>query len=1007
MTENIHVRSFRGFISQRFPEALGAVLPLSDYQAGWTDAATGRVSFGLVSSSVRVTFDDLPFPRPDGTFDFGSGRVVILLASSNNLEEARISAVGEQLMDDIAPRLAVPPPEVIADEAALRAWFPLDRWLADFFDNARDTLQWLDDINALAIQTHLRRVMIAGDEVSFHPSQLGRVCPFETPEGPNGGRILTLAVGARIEQGRILPAEGAEGSLGPSARLVPLLCHNHPTRQLFGVNMIRQMIPPDEPEPPLVRSGLEPEDGSAWLGRNLLTAFMHWKGMNYEDAIVISQSAAAKLASGPWLAELGDKLSNRHGCKGVVGAVLPDDEMPHLPDGRPVELIFDALGVYSRMNFGQIIEATLGLVASARNEPVVAPPFQRTTPEELHSLLQSAGLPESGQFLLRDGRDGQTLESETTVGYVYWGRLIHSARAKIHAIAEKDRDGYLGQRNGRLEYAALHAAAAVENILDAYTTRAISEDSCDKLTARVASGFLKERATPPSPAFRRAQRALSSAGITMDYDNEQVRFAWAADSAVEDNIELAEPLDHPWLPGEPLTQLNCVSSPAEIRELLISANDRLAALDVNTSDQVRATVREALRKAVAQVYETLEQDCSVHFGTRAYLTGRATLAPGYTLKLGEVGIPEDIAWPLFGPLVADQVGAPHVAERGARVKRAIERIMRTSMVIINRAPTWEPTCVTAFRPVLVPGRALLLHPLCCRLFNADFDGDQAAVWLPLSKAAQQEAAQKLTIQGHLQRDPSVVIGHLAPSHAVLVGLAYALETEEGRAEFAALWGKHATLTTPLTRPRLVAALLQVYDEHGAEATLALLERLYTIGLAWATRSGASFSPFTGEGVDLPRPPASGAAPSWYAYAGMVEAALEQSADSAPSLRDPARAVRCGARGSFGHLRAIVGPIAAANPSDGIPIKHGFRDGLEAAEVWELTAASRRSLSQIWESQPQTILPTAAPPGSSVLRQAMDSPTPHLVFARAAAENAVDPLTDPEVRLWMGLLPNDE
>ena len=1022
-TESIHVRSFREFIERRLPEALGKVIPLKDYRADWTGDGRGSVSFAVGEDGPRITFGELPFPRPNGTFVAGSGRCVVMAANSNNLEEAEIKAVGEQLMDEIAPRIAAPPNGEGWDEAVLRAWFPLDTWLRDILlGGAIGTSQWMDVTNPVARTTHLRRIVLRGDEyfvqhdplgftwlsggdASFHPSQIGRVDPLETPEGPNVGRVFTLARGADVRDGKIGPApDRAESTLGVSSSLVPLLCHNDPMRQFMGANMIRQAVVQDDPEPPLVQSGLEPEDGSSFLGRNLLTAYMHWKGMTYEDAVVLSESAAKRLASAPWVAEVGDKLSNRHGAKGVVGAVLPDDEMPHLPDGRTVELIFDPMGVYSRLNFGQILEATLGLVAQARGEPAVMPPFRRTKPVELHTLLRDAGLPESGQFTLRDGRDGAELDEPTTAGYVYWHRLVHTARTKIHAFAPccQERGG---QRAGELEHLALRAVGAHENILDAYATRARPAEEESWYVERVGAGFIDHHAEPPSPAFRRVQRALRVSGIEMAFADGEVRFCWAEG----DGLSLAEPVEHPWRPGATLTHIGTPANHADAYERVTAANARLAeALQSGAAEPARA----GLQKAVSDLLDGVREDCRVSFGERSQFTGRSVLAPGHDLRINQIGLPEDIAWPLYAPLAADQWGWEHIREMGDRMKHLIEDLMRESVVIINRAPTVDVTSITAFSPVMVPGRAIMLHPLCCRMFNADYDGDQAAVWLPITKMAQAEAKEKLTVLAHLKRDPTVMVGHLTPGGGILMGLAYALDFPEGYEEFAALWpdGVDAP-SAPLTRDLLVARLLAALDKIGPEALLELLEGLYRMGIAWATQSGASFSPFVGEGLKLPPPPTSDYAASWHQYAGIVEAGIAAQAESDPTLRAPLRAIRCGARGSISHLRAVIGPWAGESPYGPGPVKHGFRDGLEPDEYWILTERMRERLLAIDRQVQDTgryIREAAgvesASGEASVLTRAMASGDAAAVFAEAAERGDADPLTDPDVRLWVGLLP---
>lgn len=1008
MSEHITVRSFWQFIADRLPAALAAVAPLSHYKAEETGPGLGRVTLSLEARPSRFTlvFDGLPFPRADGSFIINGGeRAVVMSASSNNLEEAEIRAVGEQLMDEIKPRLA-PPPETDWDEQLLRAWFPLDRWLREFLCQA-ETSMWVDNTNWLARLTHLRRIYVTGADVSFHASHIGRVCPFETPEGPNHGRWLTLATGADVRDGKIVPAEDREdGALGPSASLIPLLCHNDPTRVLLGANMMRQWLPLADPEEPLVQSGHEPEDGSAFLGRNLLTAYIHWKGMNYEDAIVVSESAAARLAS-PEPLEVGDKLSNRHGAKGVVGAILPDDEMPHLPDGRPVDLVFDAMGVYSRLNFGQVIEAVLGLVAEKRGDPVIAPPFGRTTPEELHAMLREAGLPESGQFALRAGKDGPPLAEPSTAGPVYWGKLVHRARPKM-AFAVPGESTHGGMRADRNEYLALRAAGADENILDAYSTRSPLPEEAEALVARAARGFLPAATEPPSPAFRRAQRALRTAMIDLAWANDVVRVSWAAPSAAD--AALAEPVQHPWRSGAMLTHIGPADGDAAAYQRVIEANERLAeTLRTGAHKALQEAARASLHRAIEDLFSELNESCAVRFSTRSQFTAKAVLAPGCDLKLGQVGLPEDIAWGLFGPLVVGKVGSDAVRSRSQKARQAVENLMAHSLVIINRAPTWEPTSITAFTPVMAPGLCIRLHPLCCRMFNADFDGDQAAIWLPISAPAQREALEKLTLVGHLKRDPSVVTYHLAPSHSILAGLACALESPVAQAEIQAHWPSGCPLPdAPLTRSGLVARLLVVLETSGPEALLPTLEMLYSVGTAWATKAGASFSPFVGEGLRLPVPPASDSSGAWDAYRSLLDGEIMAQAGSDPTLGAPMRAVRSGARGSVGALRATVGPWTVSDPYDANgPIRHGFRDGLTAEELWLLASKARSAFGRIYDSQVELAVASrfSAPAGgSTLLRRAMASEGAGKVFAEGADAGESDPLSDADVRLWAGLLP---
>ncbi len=537
MTPHPNVESFRRFIEDWLPQRLGEVVNLLDYQATCDSACTIRLTVKCNGHEEAVTFAEVPAPGPEGTFTVGGvERVVALTADRANLEHAAIKCVGEQLRDEMEPRLVALPDMADCTAEMVAAWLPLDRWITDFLLHA-PTSQPVDGTNWLARQAHLRRLYLPEDDTAFHRSHLGRVCPIETPEGPNIGRVLYLAVGAEVREGRIVTVDEAPArKLGPGASMVPLLEHNDIPRQLMGCNMMRQWLPLAEREPALVQSGNEPPGGEAWCGRSLLTAFIFWRGMNHEDGIVLSESAARKLAS-PEPLEIGDKLSNRHGTKGTIGAILPDSEMPHTPDGRPVELLFDLCGLHTRANFGQIREAVLGNIAHARGKPVVCPPFGSPSSNELKAMLREAGLPDDGQMRLSAGADGAALDQPSTVGYVYWGKTLHRAAEKLHAMPGSPvplgggpvvRES--AQRQGELENWALQTCAAYENLIEDIHTRSLDRSGVDGLAAQIAAGPV-EQAPPPSALFEKARRLLRTAGIEATFTGRAVEFRFAEPGA--------------------------------------------------------------------------------------------------------------------------------------------------------------------------------------------------------------------------------------------------------------------------------------------------------------------------------------------------------------------------------------------------------------------------------------------------------------------------------------------
>ena len=128
-----------------------------------------------------------------------------------------------------------------------------------------------------------------------------------------------------------------------------------------------------------------------------------------------------------------DKMSGRHGNKGVVSKILPQEDMPYLEDGTPIQIIMNPLGVPGRMNAGQILEAHLGRAAKELGLHIATPVFDGANGSEIRELLRKAGLPENGKAKLYDGRTGEPLAQEVTVGYTYILKLNHLVDDKIHA----------------------------------------------------------------------------------------------------------------------------------------------------------------------------------------------------------------------------------------------------------------------------------------------------------------------------------------------------------------------------------------------------------------------------------------------------------------------------------------------------------------------------------------------------------------------------------------------
>ncbi|MEW6398723.1 MAG: DNA-directed RNA polymerase subunit beta [Bacillota bacterium] len=187
---------------------------------------------------------------------------------------------------------------------------------------------------------------------------------------------------------------------------------------------------------------------------------------------------------------VGDKMAGRHGNKGVIARILPQEDMPFLPDGTPVQVVLNPLGVPSRMNLGQILEAHLGWAARVLGLDVASPVFDGARQDEILDLLEQAGLPRSGKITLRDGRTGQSFDQDVCVGYLYMMKLAHLVDDKIHArstgpyslVTQQPLGGkaqFGGQRFGEMEVWALEAYGA------AYTLQELLTVKSDDVLGRV------------------------------------------------------------------------------------------------------------------------------------------------------------------------------------------------------------------------------------------------------------------------------------------------------------------------------------------------------------------------------------------------------------------------------------------------------------------------------------------------------------------------------------------
>ncbi len=200
---------------------------------------------------------------------------------------------------------------------------------------------------------------------------------------------------------------------------------------------------------------------------------------------------------------VGDKMAGRHGNKGVVAKIVPMEDMPYLPDGTPLDILLNPLGVPSRMNVGQILETHLGWAAKLLGIHFASPVFDGATIDEIKGYLKKAGLPENGKSTIYDGRTGLKLDHEVTVGYMYMMKLSHLVDDKIHArsigpyslVTQQPLGGkaqFGGQRFGEMEVWALEAYGAAYTLQEMLTVK--SDDVAGR--SRVYEAIVKGENSP-------------------------------------------------------------------------------------------------------------------------------------------------------------------------------------------------------------------------------------------------------------------------------------------------------------------------------------------------------------------------------------------------------------------------------------------------------------------------------------------------------------------------------
>ena len=249
---------------------------------------------------------------------------------------------------------------------------------------------------------------------------------------------------------------------------------------------------------------------------------------------------------------VGDKMAGRHGNKGVVSRILPQEDMPFLEDGTPLDIVLNPLGVPSRMNIGQVLEVHLGFAAKKRGWKVETPVFDGATLEDIKEMLVEAGVNEDGKSVVYDGRTGEQFDNRVTVGYMYYLKLHHLVDDKIHArstgpyslVTQQPLGGkaqFGGQRFGEMEVWALEAYGA------AYTLQEILTVKSDDITGRVKTyeAIVKGHNVPQPgvpESFKVLVKELQSLCLDIQVLDENMEVIELSDDD-DDDVDFSRPME--------------------------------------------------------------------------------------------------------------------------------------------------------------------------------------------------------------------------------------------------------------------------------------------------------------------------------------------------------------------------------------------------------------------------------------------------------------------------------
>src|SRR5699024_3943169 len=249
----------------------------------------------------------------------------------------------------------------------------------------------------------------------------------------------------------------------------------------------------------------------------------------------------------------GDKMAGRHGNKGVISKILPQEDMPFMPDGTPIDIMLNPLGVPSRMNIGQVFELHLGMAARELGIHVATPVFDGATEEDVWETLEEAGMPRDAKTILYDGRTGEPFDNRVSVGVSYMIKLSHMVDDKLYArstgpyslVTQQPLGGkaqFGGQRFGEMDVWALEAYGAAYTLQEILTYK--SDDTVGRVKTYVAIVKGDNIPKPGVPeSFRVLMKELQSLGLDvniLDENDEEIEMRDTEEDETSNQVNLSE-----------------------------------------------------------------------------------------------------------------------------------------------------------------------------------------------------------------------------------------------------------------------------------------------------------------------------------------------------------------------------------------------------------------------------------------------------------------------------------